>query len=109
MSLSALEEGGNNSEMQQKGEVAPSTRNSNCISIFDFRDLQKRHSCCKILLPEGKTTSSVDSAVADPPSPVEPLMSVPSIVKLSTGSFDASRDTGEKFLPANYVMVKTLV
>ncbi|XP_075891477.1 DENN domain-containing protein 4C isoform X1 [Nelusetta ayraudi] len=42
----------------------------------------------------GKTTSSVDSAVAEPPSPVESLMSVPSIVKLSTGSFDASRDTG---------------
>lgn len=44
----------------------------------------------------GKTTGSVDSAVAEPPSPVESLVSVPSIVKLSTGSFNASRDAGEK-------------
>ncbi|XP_068164529.1 DENN domain-containing protein 4C isoform X2 [Antennarius striatus] len=33
---------------------------------------------------------SVDSAVAEPPS----LVNVPSIVKLSTGSFDAGRETG---------------
>ncbi|XP_034532128.1 DENN domain-containing protein 4C isoform X2 [Notolabrus celidotus] len=44
----------------------------------------------------GDIAGSVDSAVAvtEPPSPVEALSSVPSIVKLSTGSFDAGRETG---------------
>lgn len=35
-------------------------------------------------------------AVAEPPSPVDVPSSVPSIVKLSTGSFDAGRETGEE-------------
>lgn len=34
-------------------------------------------------------------AVAEPPSPVDVPSSVPSIVKLSTGSFDSVRETGE--------------
>ncbi|XP_056156609.1 DENN domain-containing protein 4C [Lampris incognitus] len=44
----------------------------------------------------GDIAGSVDSAVAvvDPPSPVNTLFSVPSIVKLSTGSFDSCRETG---------------
>lgn len=63
-----------------------------------FPRLGKRYKAVKFLLIEGKASGSVDSAVAEPPSPVESLMSVPSIVKLSTGSFDASRDTGEKLL-----------
>ncbi|KAM6960171.1 DENN domain-containing protein 4C isoform 3-T3 [Tautogolabrus adspersus] len=44
----------------------------------------------------GDIAGSVDSAVAvaEPPSPVEVPSSVPSIVKLSTGSFDAGRETG---------------
>lgn len=39
---------------------------------------------------------SVDSAVAEPPSPVDVPSPVPSIVKLSTGSFDGGRETGEE-------------
>lgn len=41
--------------------------------------------------------ASVDSAVAvvPPPSPVDVPSSVPSIVKLSSGSFDAGKETGE--------------
>ncbi len=35
-------------------------------------------------------------AVAEPSSPVDVLASVPSIVKLSTGSFDGGRETGER-------------
>lgn len=35
-------------------------------------------------------------ALAEPPSPVDGLSSVPSIVKLSTGSFDGGRETGEE-------------
>lgn len=35
-------------------------------------------------------------AVAEPPSPVDVPSPVPSIVKLSTGSFDSSRETGEE-------------
>ncbi|XP_068569583.1 DENN domain-containing protein 4C isoform X2 [Cebidichthys violaceus] len=44
----------------------------------------------------GDVAGSVDSAVvvAEPPSPVDVPSSVPSIVKLSTGSFDAGRETG---------------
>eukprot|EP00064_Thunnus_orientalis_P001143 superscaffoldBa00000074_g1145 len=44
----------------------------------------------------GDISSSVDSAVAvaEPPSPVDVPSSVPSIVKLSTGSFDSGRETG---------------
>uniref|UniRef100_UPI003AAF386A DENN domain-containing protein 4C isoform X3 n=1 Tax=Centroberyx gerrardi TaxID=166262 RepID=UPI003AAF386A len=44
----------------------------------------------------GDMAGSVDSAVAvvEPPSPVDVLLPVPSIVKLSTGSFDAARETG---------------
>lgn len=38
---------------------------------------------------------SVGSAVVEPPSPVGALSLVPSIVKLSTGSFDGGRETGE--------------
>lgn len=40
--------------------------------------------------------SSVDSAVAEPLIPVDASLPAPSIVKLSTGSFDAGRETGEK-------------
>ncbi|KAM3590643.1 uncharacterized protein V6R79_013643 [Siganus canaliculatus] len=44
----------------------------------------------------GDSASSVDSAVAvaDPPSPMDAPSAVPSIVKLSTGSFDGSKETG---------------
>lgn len=44
----------------------------------------------------GDIASSVDSAVAvaEPPSPVDVLAPVPSIVRLSTGSFDGGRETG---------------
>ncbi|KAI3376500.1 hypothetical protein L3Q82_016952 [Scortum barcoo] len=44
----------------------------------------------------GDIAGSVDSAVAvaEPPSPVDALSPVPSIVKLSTGSFDNGRETG---------------
>lgn len=35
-------------------------------------------------------------AVAEPPSPVDMPSPVPSIVKLSTGSFDGGRETGEE-------------
>ncbi|TDG99800.1 hypothetical protein EPR50_G00198010 [Perca flavescens] len=44
----------------------------------------------------GDIASSVDSvvALAEPSSPVDGLPSVPSIVKLSTGSFDGGRETG---------------
>ncbi|XP_008294573.1 DENN domain-containing protein 4C isoform X2 [Stegastes partitus] len=44
----------------------------------------------------GDIAGSVDSAVAvaEPPSPVDVPSPVPSIVKLSTGSFDAGRETG---------------
>lgn len=40
--------------------------------------------------------SSVDSAVAEPLIPVDASLPAPSIVKLSTGSFDAGLETGEK-------------
>lgn len=46
--------------------------------------------------PGGDVDGSVDSAVAEPPSPVDVPSPVPSIVKLSTGSFDAARETGEE-------------
>ncbi|KAI4808273.1 hypothetical protein KUCAC02_000337 [Chaenocephalus aceratus] len=44
----------------------------------------------------GDIAGSVDSAiaVAEPPSPVDVPSPVPSIVKLSTGSFDSGRETG---------------
>ncbi|XP_054456882.1 DENN domain-containing protein 4C isoform X2 [Anoplopoma fimbria] len=44
----------------------------------------------------GDIAGSVDSAVAvaEPPSPVDVAPPVPSIVKLSTGSFDGGRETG---------------
>ncbi|KAM9836509.1 DENN domain-containing protein 4C isoform 2-T2 [Aulostomus maculatus] len=44
----------------------------------------------------GDIAGSVDSAVAvaEPPSPIDGPSPVPSIVKLSTGSFDAGRETG---------------
>ncbi|KAM9717888.1 DENN domain-containing protein 4C [Menidia menidia] len=44
----------------------------------------------------GEIVGSVDSAVAvaEPPSPVDVPSPVPSIVKLSTGSFDSSKDKG---------------
>ncbi|KAM4611923.1 DENN domain-containing protein 4C isoform 1-T2 [Polymixia lowei] len=44
----------------------------------------------------GDIAGSVDSAVAvaEPPSPAGVLSPVPSIVKLSTGSFDGGRETG---------------
>ncbi|XP_041820417.1 DENN domain-containing protein 4C isoform X1 [Chelmon rostratus] len=44
----------------------------------------------------GDIAGSVDSAVAvaEPPSPVDVPSPVPSIVKLSTGSFDGGRETG---------------
>ncbi|XP_044039653.1 DENN domain-containing protein 4C isoform X1 [Siniperca chuatsi] len=44
----------------------------------------------------GDIAGSVDSAVAvaEPPSPVDVSSPVPSIVKLSTGSFDGGRETG---------------
>nr|XP_046236912.1 DENN domain-containing protein 4C isoform X2 [Scatophagus argus] len=44
----------------------------------------------------GDVAGSVDSAVAvaEPPSPTEVPSPVPSIVKLSTGSFDGGRETG---------------
>ncbi|XP_033992511.1 DENN domain-containing protein 4C isoform X2 [Trematomus bernacchii] len=44
----------------------------------------------------GDIAGSVDSAiaVAEPPSPVDVPLPVPSIVKLSTGSFDSGRETG---------------
>ncbi|CAN9509517.1 unnamed protein product [Ophioblennius macclurei] len=44
----------------------------------------------------GSISGSVDSAVAvaEPTSPVETLPHVPSIVRLSTGSFDGSREKG---------------
>lgn len=48
--------------------------------------------------PGGDIAGSVDSAVAvaEPPSPVDVPSPVPSIVKLSTGSFDGGRETGEE-------------
>lgn len=48
------------------------------------------------MLPGGDIAGSVDSAVAvaEPPSPVDVPSPVPSIVKLSTGSFDG--ETGEE-------------
>lgn len=51
--------------------------------------------CC-VSTPGGDIAGSVDSAVAvaEPPSPVEVISPVPSIVKLSTGSFDG--ETGEE-------------
>lgn len=50
----------------------------------------------KTQLNGGDIAGSVDSAVAvaEPSSPVGGLSSVPSIVKLSTGSFDGGRETG---------------
>lgn len=39
-------------------------------------------------------SGSVDSAIAEPSSPVD--VPGPSIVKLSTGSFDGGRETGEE-------------
>lgn len=50
---------------------------------------------------------SVDSAVAEPPSPVDVPLPVPSIVKLSTGSFDAGREAGEEF-NFNYEMASEI-
>lgn len=46
-------------------------------------------------------------AVAEPPSPVDVPSSVPSIVKLSTGSFDAGRETGEAEEYNNFVTFMT--
>ncbi|XP_054608589.1 DENN domain-containing protein 4C isoform X3 [Dunckerocampus dactyliophorus] len=48
---------------------------------------------------EGDISGSVDCAVAvaDPASPVDAPSSVPSIVKLSTGSLDAGRESGKLF------------
>uniref|UniRef100_A0A672JFS3 DENN/MADD domain containing 4C n=1 Tax=Salarias fasciatus TaxID=181472 RepID=A0A672JFS3_SALFA len=52
---------------------------------------------CTILSPGGDISGSVDSAVAvvEPKSPVEALGHVPSIVKLSSGSFDGGSEKGE--------------
>lgn len=49
------------------------------------------------MLAEGDMAGSVDSAVAvsEPTRPADISMHVPSIVKLSTGSFEADRETGE--------------
>ncbi|XP_024143595.1 DENN domain-containing protein 4C isoform X4 [Oryzias melastigma] len=48
---------------------------------------------------EGDIAGSVDSAVAvaEPPSPVDGSSQGPSIVKLSTGSFDEGREVGKLF------------
>ncbi|XP_028284713.1 DENN domain-containing protein 4C isoform X3 [Parambassis ranga] len=58
-------------------------------SAEDRKDAKAQHN-------GGDIASSVDSAVAvaEPPSPVDVPSSVPSIVKLSTGSFDNGREGG---------------
>lgn len=48
---------------------------------------------------------SVDSAVAEPLIPVDASVPVPSIVKLSTGSFDADRETGEKSFYTKWILL----
>lgn len=50
-----------------------------------------------VLSTVGDVAGSVDSAVAvaEPVSPVEVSSAVPSIVRLSTGSFDSGRETSK--------------
>lgn len=48
--------------------------------------------------PGGDAAGSMDSAVAEHASPADVPSPVPSIVKLSTGSFDGGRETGEQLL-----------
>lgn len=55
---------------------------------------------CLFLPPGGDIAGSVDSAVAvaEPLSPVDVPSPVPSIVRLSTGSFDGGRETSKSVL-----------
>ncbi|KAM7377430.1 hypothetical protein PAMA_013964 [Pampus argenteus] len=71
---------GSKDELHQE---LPEPSQATVVSTEDRNDAKAQHN-----------GGSVDSAVAEPSSPVDSPSSVPSIVKLSTGSFDAGRETG---------------
>ncbi|XP_029382021.1 DENN domain-containing protein 4C isoform X2 [Echeneis naucrates] len=80
---------GSKDELHQ--ELADSSHTA-VLSAEDRKNTKAQHK-------GGDIAGSVDSAVAvaEPPSPVDGLSTVPSIVKLSTGSFDGEVGAGKLF------------
>uniref|UniRef100_A0A3P9KW60 DENN/MADD domain containing 4C n=1 Tax=Oryzias latipes TaxID=8090 RepID=A0A3P9KW60_ORYLA len=79
---------GSKDELHQE----PSESQTSVISDNQRNDNEAKHK-------EGDIAGSVDKAVAvsEPPSPVDVSSQGPSIVKLSTGSFDEGREVGKLF------------